>query len=87
MSSNIQSGARILRASDLYNKPGKTPGKIGVSKAHLYSMVGRGEFPRPRCLTENGRCKGWPEAQVDEWMMNLRTSAVKSGASQMGGAK
>ena len=79
---NTHSGGGILRASALYNKPGKPPGKLGISKALLYNMVGRGEFPRPLCLTQGGRSKGWPESQVDEWMKNLKSAVVKSDAGR-----
>jgi len=40
--------------------------RIGMSRTHLYRLVGRGLFPEPVRITE--RVSVWREADVDNWL-------------------
>ena len=40
--------------------------KTGVSRATIYRLVERGDFPQPRRLSE--RTSVWDEAEVDGWL-------------------
>lgn len=37
-----------------------------LSKATIYRMLARGEFPRPISLTD--RLRGWRRADIDNWL-------------------
>lgn len=37
----------------------------GISRSHLYSLLSRGEFPKPRKL---GRRRVWPKLDLIEWL-------------------
>ena len=39
----------------------------GFSRAQLYRLMARGEFPRQVSLTARGRSVCWPEADVQAW--------------------
>lgn len=40
--------------------------RTGISRTHLYRMIGRREFPAPRHLSE--RVVVWDEAEIDLWL-------------------
>ena len=40
--------------------------KVGVSRAHLYALISRGEFPRP--ISIGKRAVGWVANDVEEWI-------------------
>lgn len=44
----------------------------GLSRSTIYSMMGKGLFPRPIKLT--GKAVAWPESAVAEWLAQ-RTAA------------
>ena len=52
----------------------------GLSKATIYRLLGRGEFP-PR-VQLSPRCVGWRVADVDAW---LEARAAQSGVPGDGG--
>jgi prophage regulatory protein len=37
----------------------------GLSKAQLYNLMSKGEFPRPMQLS--AQAVGWPDTEVEEW--------------------
>ena len=39
---------------------------IGVSRAHLYALMSRGEFPRP--ISIGKRAVGWVATDIEEWI-------------------
>lgn len=58
---------RLLRASDVMDR-------TAFSRTHLYSLIRKGEFPKPRNLGSN--CSRWLESEVDAWI------AEKAGVSE-----
>ena len=40
--------------------------KVGVSRAHLYALISRGEFPRP--ISIGKRAVGWVANDIEEWI-------------------
>lgn len=52
---------RFLRINDVI-------ATIGLSRATIYRLVDRGDFPRQHQLTK--RAIGWWEADVDRWLSN-----------------
>lgn len=38
----------------------------GLSRSTIYSMMDRGEFPRPIKIT--GKAVAWPESAITEWL-------------------
>jgi prophage regulatory protein len=41
--------------------------KVGLSRTHVYKLIGEGRFPRQVRLSM--RSVAWVEEQVDEWML------------------
>lgn len=39
---------------------------VGVSRAHLYALISRGEFPRP--ISIGKRAVGWVANDVEKWI-------------------
>lgn len=39
---------------------------IGVSRAHIYELISRGEFPRP--ISIGRRAVGWVATDIEEWI-------------------
>lgn len=58
--------------------------RTGVSKAFLYSLIRRGEFPAPTRIAP--RCARWIESQVNEWIENRESVAkpARASASKVG---
>ena len=52
---------RLLRMKELQEK-------LAVSRAHLYSLIGRDLFPKPIKLTEGGRASFWIEKEIDQYI-------------------
>ena len=50
---------RVLRPQEL-------PAYVKLSLSHIYALARKGEFPKPRKLTENTSV--WLESEVLEWM-------------------
>ena len=40
--------------------------RCGISRAQIYKLAARGEFPRPAKISE--RCARWPSTEIDEWI-------------------
>lgn len=40
--------------------------KTRISRAHVYNLIGRGEFPRPIRLGR--RAVGWREDEIEAWL-------------------
>ena len=57
----------ILRYPDVVKR-------LTVSKAKLFDMIAKGQFPKPFTLVPGGRTVGWLETNVDEWIL-ARSSA------------
>lgn len=51
--------AQIIRLPQLVEK-------TGISRAHVYALIGRGEFPRPVRLGR--RAVGWREDEIEDWL-------------------
>lgn len=51
--------AQIIRLPQLVEK-------TGISRAHVYALIGRGEFPRPIRLGR--RAVGWREDEIEDWL-------------------
>lgn len=49
---------------------------VGVSAATLQRMVARGEFPKPRRLSAEGRAVAWLRTDVERWAESLPESNV-----------
>ena len=60
--------SRILRISEVLDR-------IGVSKATLYRMVRRGDFPK-QCRLGGGRIAGWHSQDVDAWFAQHRSATT-----------
>lgn len=41
-------------------------GNTGLSRASIYAMIARGDFPRPIKLGE--RAVGWRSEEIDAWL-------------------
>lgn len=56
--------------------------RIGMSRTHVYRLVGRGLFPAPVRLSE--RVSVWREADVNGWLRQKfdSSNATTSGASR-----
>ncbi|MDR8761984.1 helix-turn-helix transcriptional regulator [Burkholderia multivorans] len=52
--------------------------KIGLCRATIYSMIGRGEFPRPIRIGE--RATGWLESELEAWL--AKRSAAREQAAR-----
>ena len=50
---------RILRRAEV-------EAKTGFKRAHIYSLIKEGRFPRP--LRLGVRAVGWDSVEVDEWI-------------------
>lgn len=42
--------------------------KVGMCKSRIYAGVRNCTFPAPISLSDDGRAKGWVEAEVDAWI-------------------
>lgn len=61
----------------------------GLSRAQIYRLIERGEFPRQIPLTAQGRSVAWSEADVQAWQ-DARISAARaleSGSGRAGAAR
>lgn len=45
----------------------------GLSRSTIYSMMDRGEFPRPIKIT--GKAVAWPESAIAEWLASRPVAA------------
>ncbi|WP_311270867.1 AlpA family phage regulatory protein [Sphingobium sp. WCS2017Hpa-17] len=52
---------RLLKISDVMER-------TALSRSHIYTLVGRGQFPAPRKL--GPKCSRWVESHVDAWVRN-----------------
>jgi prophage regulatory protein len=55
----------------------------GFSRAQLYRLMARGEFPRQISLTDNGRSVCWSEADVQAWQ-EQRIAASREALATVG---
>ncbi|MDR8399522.1 AlpA family transcriptional regulator [Paraburkholderia sp. USG1] len=62
---------QVMRMKDVVKK-------IGLCRATIYSMISRGEFPRPIRIGE--RATGWRESELEAWLANR--SAAREHASR-----
>lgn len=54
---------RILRRSDVERK-------TGLSRAHIYTLMREGKFPK--ALRLSARAVGWDSVELDQWMADRR---------------
>ncbi len=52
--------------------------EIGISRAHLYQLVKRGEFPQP--IKIGNRAIAWPAQAIEAWIAE-RAAAAAQGAA------
>lgn len=64
---------QVMRMKDVVKK-------IGLCRATIYAMIGRGEFPRPIRIGE--RATGWRESELEAWLAK-RTAARERSASAL----
>ena len=53
--------------------------KVGICRSHAHSLAAQGKFPKPIKLVEGGRCSGWLESEISQWIED-RISASRSAA-------
>jgi prophage regulatory protein len=53
----------ILRRRDL-------PTFVGLGRTQMDELIRRREFPRPICLSDNGRAVGWLKDEVAAWQQS-----------------
>jgi prophage regulatory protein len=51
----------------------------GISRAQLYRLIARGEFPRQLALTDHGRSVAWDEEAVHGWQQTRLDAARQTG--------
>ncbi len=61
---------RILRMRDLQQR-------LQLSQSHIFSLITRGDFPKPFVLVPGGRAVGWLEPQIDQWILERRSAIQK----------
>lgn len=61
-------------ASKLLYRVNQLTAEIGISRAHLYQLVKRGEFPQP--IKIGDRAIAWPAQAIEAWI------AERAAASQ-----
>lgn len=59
---------RILRMRDLRDR-------LQLSSSHIFSLIARGDFPKPFVLVPGGRSVGWLETQIDQWILDRQSAA------------
>ncbi len=59
----MQSPARLIRCPEVL-------ARLGVSKTHLYRLIGSGEFPRPIPLGR--QVVAWLDSDVESWIEQQR---------------
>ncbi len=52
--------------------------RVGLSRAQIYRLVQRGEFPRPVRI---GSVSVWPSDEIDNWMREHVERAQRSRAA------
>ena len=62
---------QVMRMKDVVKK-------IGLCRATIYSMISRGEFPRPIRIGE--RATGWRESELEAWL--ARRSEAREQAAR-----
>jgi prophage regulatory protein len=69
------SGAQILRRREVEKL-------VGLARSTIYSLVKRGQFPRPIRLTDYA--VGWRATDVEDWIASrpMREDAADQGARQ-----
>ena len=48
--------------------------KTGLSESLIHDLVARNIFPKPFPLAPGGRAVGWIESDIDEYILNQKTS-------------
>lgn len=59
---------RILRHADACRR-------LNISRAKLFDMCAKGEFPKPFPIIPGGRAVGWLEQDVEAWIVGRRDAA------------
>ncbi len=51
---------------------------VGLSRSHLYSLVSRGEFPKP--VPIGVRARAWDADEIEQWIRDRITARDKTAA-------
>jgi prophage regulatory protein len=51
--------------------------RVGLSRATIYSLIGKGLFPKPIPLSQ--RSVAWLDSEIDGWISN-KISSARGGA-------
>ena len=70
----------MIRSEDTLLKTDDVLSRVQVSRATLYRLVERNEFPRPRNIG-SGRAVRWFESDIDNWMAGLRDASRSEGGA------
>ena len=54
--------------------------KLQISRAKLFDMVARSQFPKPFALIPDGRAVGWLESDVDQWVLDRKATLTQEAA-------
>lgn len=41
---------------------------LNLSESHIYWLIAQGRFPKPFPLVRGGRCKGWLDKTIEEYL-------------------
>lgn len=63
--------------SKLLYRVNQLTAEIGISRAHLYQLVKRGEFPQP--IKIGDRAIAWPAQAIEAWI--AERAAASQGAA------
>jgi prophage regulatory protein len=63
---SIPTGDRILRMPEVVNTS-------GLSRAQIYVMISKGEFPKQIKLTSQGKIAGWLHSEIMTWLQSRIT--------------
>jgi prophage regulatory protein len=74
---SISENDRILRMPEVVNTS-------GLSRAQIYVMISKGEFPKQIKLTSQGKIAGWLHSEIMMWLQSriIRSRAGSSGGEQ-----
>jgi prophage regulatory protein len=64
---------QIMRMKDVVKK-------IGLCRATIYTIISRGEFPRPIRIGE--RATGWLESELEAWLASRASAKKPAGTAQ-----
>lgn len=57
----LQMQNRLLKVNDVI-------ANCAISRATLYRLIAKGEFPASRQISPNGRAVAWLKSDIEEWI-------------------